>query len=767
LLQYIKQGILMMGRRASSVSLFLVILTWAGFGSAELTAQQASLQGIVTDHDTGRSLYQANIFLQWISEEERIMGTAADGQGFYRIGSIDSGNWVLRVSYVGYAAYVDTLEFTEGESRTLNLTLQRDDAFLDEVVVAVEDGAAWRIDGAQRISTADIRRVPGPASGNLVTYLQTLPGVVASGDRGGQLFVRGGSPSQNMVLVDGAMIYQPSHIVGFFSPFPESLIDGADFYAGGFGPAYSGRLSSVLDVRMRHGNRFSPGGTVTISPFAASLFAEGPIKTGHSSWVTSVSHSLIEQSSTYLPIENQPLKFENYFTKASLIRDNTRCSVMLLGTYDRGQMDFELDETVSWRNTVFGSRCMAMPEGSATFMDVNLSYSRFTNRVANIDMLDFNSNISRVNLEFNLRQFLGDIQFDYGIYTRLKSLYYDVGEKFTGIEGDESGMFIIGAHIESTIPVGRRLRLQPGIAISLNPGMFGTSAEPRFRFTWQPFGRESEEITGAVGRYLQPITGVSDMRDASSVFVAWMNSPLSESQAEAIHVMLGWQQTPAEGLTWSAEGYYKQMKNLAIPLWSMIARFTTELGLSNGEVFGSDIRFEYNRGRFYGMISYGFSRTLYTSAQDHFNVWFGEPVQDFHPPHDRRHQINTLFSIDLGSFTAGVRWQMGTGMPFTRPMGFDDILDFRERLPDVNTDRGTRRVVMDKPYQGRLPTIHRLDVTVERAFRFSDSGPKFNLQAGAINLYDQSNIFYYDVFTQRRLNQLSFVPYLTMQMEIP
>jgi hypothetical protein len=766
-MQYIKYWKLMMRRNAGLVSFFLVTLAWACLGYEVLIAQQASLQGIVTDHDTGRSLYQANIFLQFVHEEDRIMGTAADGHGYYRISSIEPGNWVLRVSYVGYTTHIDTLEFTDGESRTLNLTLQRDDAYLDEVVVSVEEGAAWRIDGAQRISPADVRRVPGPALGDLVTYIQTLPGVVASGDRGGQLFVRGGSPSQNMVLVDGAMIYQPSHIVGFYSPFPETLVEGADFYAGGFGPRYSGRLSSVLDVRMRHGNRFSPGGTASVSPFAASLFAEGPLKSGHSSWVTSVSHSLIENSSKILPTGKQPLKFENYFTKASLIGDNSRCSVMLLGTYDRGQMDVELDETVSWRNTVFGSRCITMPEGSATFMDLNLSYSRFTNRISNIDMLDFTSNISRVNLEFNLRQFLGDIQFDYGVYTRLKSLNYDVGEKFTGIEGDESGMFIIGAHLETGIPVGRRLSLQPGLAFSLNPGMFGPGVEPRFRFVWQPFGRESEEITGAVGRFLQPVTGVSDMRDASSVFLAWMNSPLSESQAEAIHAMLGWQQTPADGLTWSIEGYYKQMKNLAIPLWSSIARFNTELGLSNGEVFGSDIRIEYNRGRFYGIIGYGISRTIYTSAQDHFNVWFGEPVQNFHPPHDRRHQLNTLFSLDLGSLTTGIRWQIGSGMPFTRPMGFDDILDFRERLPDITSERGTRRVIMEKPYQGRLPSIHRLDITVERVFRLSDSGSSLNLQAGAINVYDQSNIFYYDVFTQRRLNQLSFVPYLTIQLEVP
>jgi hypothetical protein len=235
---------------------------------------------------------------------------------------------------------------------------------------------------------------------------------------------------------------------------------------------------------------------------------------------------------------------------------------------------------------------------------------------------------------------------------------------------------------------------------------------------------------------------------------------------EAIHALLGWQQNIFNGFTWSVEGYYKTMTNLAVPVWSMIARFTTDLALADGEVYGADIRIEYNRGRFYALAGYGYSHTKYESAQDHFNIWFGEPIQEYNPPHDRRHQVNLLFSVDIGSYTIGSRWQLGTGMPFTRPLGFDDLLDFRERLPDVNTDRGIRRVILDKPYQGRMPVVHRLDVSVERSFTFTQSGSALNVQIGAINSYDQTNIFYYDVFTHRRIDQLPFLPYATLELEI-
>lgn len=745
-----------------SCSLFILIIM--GSGSANIFAQQASIQGLISDHSTGEALFGANVVLQSPEDESILLGTSADRNGFYRIGSITPGTWHLQISFIGYATYTDTLTFSAGESKTMNITL-REGAVMDEIVVSRMISATRRIEGAQRISPAQINRVPGPASGDIAAYLQTLPGVVSMGDRGGQVFIRGGSPSENMVLLDGALIYQPSHIVGFFSPIPGNLVSGADFYAGGFAPKYSGRLASVLDVQLRHGDLYNTSGSASVSPFAADLFVEGPFSKGSSSWVFSARNSLIERTSTWYPIEEQPLKFQSQFFKTSFIQDDTRCSLMAMHTYDRGRMDFEERESIQWRNLVLGGRCVALPEESETLVTTNVNLTRFSNSVGNIEPFGFKSSIMRLNLDLDLQQFFGDVRFDYGMYTRLKFLSYDLGEKFTGFDTATSTQFILGGHAQATVPVGSTLNLQPGLGFSYN-GLLGYGLEPRFRFAWHPFGRESEEFSGSAGLYLQPITGVSDIRDVSSVFVAWMSSPIGSSQKEAFHTTIGWQQSFSNRFTWSVEAYYKKMNNMAIPIWSTIAEFTTDLALANGQVYGSDLRLEYNSSRFYALVGYGYNWTLYESAQDHFNIWFGEPVQDFHPPHDRRHQINALVSMDFGPYTAGMRWQLGSGMPFTRPMGFDDLLDFRVRLPDVRQDRGTRRVVVDKPYLGRMPTVHRLDVSLERSFRLAANGSNLNMQIGVINTYDQSNIFYFDVFTSRRIDQLAFSPYLTLKLEI-
>ncbi|MEX2600413.1 MAG: TonB-dependent receptor [Balneolaceae bacterium] len=748
-----------------TIQLLLFAACWLGSGK-EISAQQAVLQGLVTDHTSAQPLYGANIVLNPESDEHALLGTTSDSEGYYRVASIQPGRWVVQISYVGYTSYTDTLMIREGESRSLNISLEPDDAELGELIVSGAGGAARREDGAQRISPVDLRRVPGPASGDLAAYLQTLPGVVSMGDRGGQVFIRGGTPSENMVLVDGALIYQPTHIVGFFSPFPQNLVSGVDFYAGGFGPRYSGRSSSVMDIRMKHGDLYSTSGTAALNPFAAEITAEGPIRTGQTSWIVSLRNSLIEETSSWYPIEKQPLRFQSQFAKASYIERDSRCSAMIMRTYDRGRMDFDNPESIRWRNFLLGGRCIALPEDSDILLDVNASMSHFTNSVGDTDSpFGFTSSISRINTEVNLRQYVGEVRFQYGLHARLKNLEYDLGEQFVGFDMHTESQFNIGGHFETGIPAGDLL-LQPGFALSFYPGTYGVTVDPRFRFTWKPFGMETGEVTGAAGLYRQPIIGISDMRDLSSVFVAWMIGSVDDSQMEAIHTMIGWQQTLTDGFTWSVESYYKRIRNIPVPLWSPLARFTTDLVLAKGDVYGADLRVEYNRGRLYALIGYGYNHILYESVQDHFNEWFGEPLQEYHPPHDRRHQLNALFSLDVGSFTTAVRWQFGTGFPYTRPIGFDDLLEFRDRLPLTRSERGVRRVILEKPYQGRLPTYHRLDLSLSRSFRISRSGSELNLRAGAVNLYNRANLFYYDVYTHRRIDQLPFAPYLTIEMNV-
>lgn len=748
-----------------SIGLLIISVTFLVSAVTISVAQSSTLQGIITDSASARPLEGANISLQRLEPREiKVRGMAADENGFYQLSGLPAATYALRISYIGYGTYEDTLTLGRGEIRTVSVTLAISGEELDEVIVAPTAGAARLEAGRQRISSADIRRVPSPSgSGDLAGYLQAMPGVVTLGDRGGQFYIRGGTPTENMVLVDGTMIFQPFHILGFFSVFPADLVREVDFYAGGFSPRYSGRLSSVLDVKMRDGDRYNSSGSANVSPFLGEVLVEGPVKEGGSSFIVSGRRSLIEYSSPWLLKEEQPVRFDSQFFKFSHfgVRD-TRCSAMGLRTHDRGQIDFEEGEVFQWRNFLLGGRCIVLPTGSDLLFDINAGFSHVSNGVGNSQDPGRFSRVSRFNLDVNLTRYIRKIRFNYGMFVHIVTLDYDLSDQFFLPQKATAHRLSGGGYIEAIIPIGEQFHFYPGTVLTVFRENYQPSIEPRTRISWKPPSLEDAELNLSFGRYTQSLVGLSDTRDASSLFTAWLADSPEESRMEAIHGLLGWRQALGKGFFLSFEGYHKWLRNLPVSVWSTLAEFTTDLALANGRSYGSDVRIEYNNKPFYGFVGYGYSWTEYESAQNHFNIWFGEPVQRYHPPHDRRHQVNGLLSLELGKYSTSLRWELGTGLPFTRPIGFDELFFYNEKLPDLEREFGTSRVILEKPYQGRTPLYHRLDFSLERVFTFDRA--ELTLQVGAVNVYDQRNLFYYDVYTHRRIDQLPFAPYLSLKL---
>jgi hypothetical protein len=741
--------------------LFMLVMSIPDFG----LAQNAVIQGIVTDRTTGNFLEGANISLEELAADRPPRGMATDQNGFYQITNLTPGAWAIRISYVGYTAYEDTLLLDTGESRTVSVSLLQDEELLDEVVVAPVGGVARLEGGRQRIAARDIQRVPVPGgSGDLASYLQALPGVVSMGDRGGQLYIRGGTPTENMVLVDGTLIYQPFHILGFFSVFPSELVNEVDFYAGGFGPRYNGRMSSVLDVKMRAGDRYNAKGSATVSPFLGEILVESPLGSDRASVIASARRSLIEETSPWFMDSQQNIRFESQFLKLNHFGVNdSRCSALILRTYDRGQLDFEAGEVFKWSNFIFGGRCVILPTGSDLLFDLNAGISHVSNAVGDSRDPERFSRVTRFNLDANITRFIRSIRLNYGLYVLIKSLEYDMHDQFHFPQKSKDHLFSGGGYMEAGIPLGEQVNFHVGTLLSLYRHQYRPSLEPRARFSWQPPGMEETELNISAGRYTQYLVGLSDTRDASSVFTAWLAEPPEGARSESLHGLVGWRQPIGKGFFTSLETYVRRYRNLPVTVWSTLAEFTTDLALADGYTYGADIRLEYNRFPVYAFAGYGYSVTEYQSSQEHFGIWFGESVQSYHPPHDRRHQVNGLFSLIFGSYTASIRWELGTGLPYTRPVGFDEIFFYNVGLPELNSEIGTTRVILEKPYTHRTPVYHRLDLSVERNFQFDTA--QITLQLGAINTYDRSNIFYYDVYTHRRVDQLPFAPYFSLKFE--
>lgn len=731
-------------------------------GVYQAVGQGVTLRGFVTDASNGAALEGANVTLR--TEQRALRGIVSNADGFYQLARIQPGVYVLRISFVGYVPYVDTLRLGETLLVTRSVALEPGEV-LDEVIVEQEAGAATLQAGQQQVRPADLERIPTPdPSGDLATYLQTLPGVVSLGDRGGQLFIRGGTPSQNLVLVDGSMIYQPFHIIGFFSAFPQDLISNVDVFAGGFGARYSGRLSSVIDVTMRGGNTQDVEGAASVGPFLASLRLEGPLRKGSLSLLGSVRTSVIERTAPTLLDQSLPLAFSDVVVKLQQAGStNNRCSLTGVHTYDRGRVspDAARTEVFRWSNTVLAGRCVGFTPGSSAFIEANSGFSYVSNAVGDVALPERSANAWLFNADVHWTYPTGATDVEGGFYLQVEGGGYRLAEQFQGIRDLDDYQVGTGIYVGAKMDVGERLEVQPSVALTY-PLSYTPSLEPRLRLAWHPWGTQAQTLTAALGLYRQTIEGISDERDVGSVFTVWIPAPVDKARSRAVHALLGWQQQLG-AFTVAAEGYYKRLHNLPVPIWSVIARFTTSLTLADGEVYGVDTRVEFQRKPFYVYLGYGYSWTKYTTAQDNFGLWFDEPIQSYHPPHDRRHQVNAILGFDAGLFRASVRWQYGSGLPYTRALGNDSFIRFIN-LPDVQRIYGNPRFLFDRPYQGRLPAYHRLDASVEQTVDLRLAALTF--QAGAINVYDQQNLFYFDLFTFRRVDQLSFLPYASLLVEV-
>ncbi len=199
--------------------------------------------------------------------------------------------------------------------------------------------------------------------------------------------------------------------------------------------------------------------------------------------------------------------------------------------------------------------------------------------------------------------------------------------------------------------------------------------------------------------------------------------------------------------------------------WSAVPELTTRLQPANGEAHGLDARAALRTSGGASLaLNYGWSTVTYAATQAHYALWYGTETLRYHPPHDRRHQATVLANLPVHGFDVSARWQFGSGLPYSRAYGFDTYAPAIGGR-NVYTEEGTPRVIYERPYNGRLPTYHRLDVTVQRAFSLGQA--LLEVQAGVVNAYGRRNVFAYDVFTLQRIDQLPLLPTLGLRLSLP
>ena len=295
------------GYRRFMISRFkLTLLTLLGIlSTVQLYAQgTGTVRGFVYDKATGEPVLFTNVYLKGTT-----LGAATDVNGYYSITKIPVGSYFLMVTSVEYDTLSTQVDIVAGEILTKKLYLEKRTISLTTVNISAEKQEAKTEVKASvtKITPKELKQLPSVGGEpDLVQYLQVLPGVVFSGDQGGQLYIRGGTPVQNKVLLDGMVVYNPFHSIGLFSVFDTDIIRNADVYAGGFGSEYGGRISSVMDIKTRDGNKKRFGGKISTNPFVSKVLFEGPIKKaakegdGDASFIISGKSSFLDKTSKSL-----------------------------------------------------------------------------------------------------------------------------------------------------------------------------------------------------------------------------------------------------------------------------------------------------------------------------------------------------------------------------------------------------------------------------------------------------------------------------------
>ena len=360
-----------------------IILIFQLFQS-QIMAQNGSIRGFVYEQETGEPVLFTNVYLFKTS-----IGTPTDANGYFAITRIPPGQYFLMVTYVGFDTLKIPITVKANDIQSKKLYLVKSTTQLDEINIS-----AARQDKVRETQTSIIKITPKeiqsiPTIGgqpDLAQYLQILPGVIFSGDQGGQLYIRGGPPIQNKVLYDGMIVYNPFHSIGLFSVFDVDILKNVDVYTGGFGAEYGGRLSSVMDVTTRDGNKNRLAGKFDISTFGAKALLEGPIykpkkeDDASATFLLSVNNSYLAESSklfySYIDTAGLPYNYLDIYGKIAVNAPNGS-KVNIFGFNFSDKVNYQILQDYNWKSYGGGLTFLAIPGKSSVLIEGNFAYSNY------------------------------------------------------------------------------------------------------------------------------------------------------------------------------------------------------------------------------------------------------------------------------------------------------------------------------------------------------------------------------------------------------
>lgn len=758
--------------------LFIILLTAI---SGSVLAQTGEVRGFVYDKVSGTPVEFAAVYI-----EETRNGAISNEDGFYSISGLPPGNYHIIVLMTGYDSLVKEVVVKKGKITEVNLHLVQNAEQIEQVIIQgrrQQELTDPHI-GKVTITPKEIGRLPAVGGEpDMIQYLQVLPGVVFTGDQGGQLYIRGGSPVMNKVLLDGMTIYNPFHSIGLFSVFDSDILKTVDVYSAGFGAEYGNRISAIVDVKTRDGNKKNLAGKVNVNPFSSKVLLEGPLKKfkadeSSSSFIVSYKNSYLDRSSklfyNYVGPEKLPYSFQDLFTKFSFI--SNKGSYLKMNYFNfNDAVDFKDVASYKWNSQGVGGKFLIVPYGSNTILDGYFAYSDYYIRQQEADNKPRKSGINGFNVGLNFNYFLGKDELTYGLEINGFQTNFEIYNSVNRRIYQNDFTSEIGGFITYKTIINTKLILNPGFRIQRYGSLSNTSFEPRISAkylltTWL-------RVKVAAGLYSQNLLSSVSDRDVVNLFYGFLSGPddlpdmvgdqpVRHRMQTARHAVAGVEVDVYKNMSLKSEVYVKDFTQITNinrdKIYDDNANNTDKpeylrknFIVENGMASGFDVVYSYESKILYLWLVYSYNTVTRFDGR-----------RTYQPHFDRRHNINLVGTYAFGerlNTEVSVRWNFGSGFPFTLTQGFYENIDFANgQSTDYLRENGEFSILYDDLNKGRLPYYHRLDISAKHhiVLKEVDQVEKraMDITVSVTNVYNRENIFYFDRVRYERVNQLPVLP---------
>jgi len=722
----------------------------------------ASISGFITNINNGESIPYSSAIIKGTN-----LGALSNNEGYFVINNVPNGKISLVISNIAYERKIIELEINSvNDDHFFRIELTKK-AIVMEGLEVREKKHKREINSREIVvssvlqSTDEILIIPQVGDPDVFRAIQVLPGVTSISDFSSGLYVRGGSPDQNLILLDDTDVYNPNHFGGIFSTFNTDAIENVELLKGGFPARYGGRLSSVMNVTNRDGNRKHHQGIARTSLITSSLTLEGPWKLGiqKGSYMASFRRTYLELMDKLSPGLDLPdYYFYDGHTKINWdISKKDKISTSAYFGKDRLKFDFGSDMIISWGNETYTSQWIHIfnPQVFSKFVIAGSHFGSLFKITSDADE-EFN----RVNdiYDITFKGILtyipnGDHTLNFGYDIKYNDVRYKVSAKNSDI--DQSGFadvevnsWIAAFFLQESWNFHADWTLQPGLRITnftaKSPNLPASPDADYFRISPRVSLRfrtgELSNIFLSVGKYHQYLSSLNT--GESSPADLWFPLDGSVEPSESNHYIFGYKTQLGENLAIDFEVYYKDYMNLLQFRIETDHEWDNETGeladiynKGPGYSYGSDIIFRTDWQGIEGFIGYSLGFTKRKINNVNIDPETGEE-QEFYPRYDKTHQINVVENFNfttitgkkiLGAeFNIGTTYSFATGQPYHKPEQFmynDGVLDILYSYSD----------------RLRLPNYSRFDVS----FRFKKYYSKINLEyyIQFVNLFQHHNVW--------------------------